>query len=156
MARKTCRTFSCLVPKLFSKTEQRIQKRFIVSTYDQWLLRRDSWLWTDSENDIENLIERTENETPEAEQSGGNKDALFSFAKVWSAEKDSLEEMSEETAKQAEQVDSWAQTLERIAAERQLAQAEEAIMSGRGVRRKAAATFVCYFLYDLFSDRLTR
>ena len=35
-------------------------------------------------------------------QSGGNKDnALFSFAKVWSAEKDSLEELSEEAAQQA-------------------------------------------------------
>ena len=75
-------------------------------------------------------------------QSGGNKDnALFSFAKVWSAEKDSLEELSEEAAQQAEQVDSWAQTLERIANERQQAHAEEALTSGRGVRRKAAATF---------------
>ena len=79
----------------------------------------------------------------EEEQSEGNKDnTLFSFAKVWSAEKDSLEELSEEAAQQAEQVDSWAQTLERIAAERQQAQAhEEALTSGRGVRRKAAATF---------------
>ena len=75
-------------------------------------------------------------------QSGGNKDnALFSFAKVWSAEKDSLEEFSEEAAQQVEQVDSWTKTLERIAAERQQAQAEEFLTSGRGVRRKTAATF---------------
>lgn len=76
---------------------------------------------------------------------------MFSFAKVWSAEKDSLEEISEETAQQVEQVDSWAQTLERIAAERLQAQAEDAIMSGRGVRRKAAAVFnqVCYLFHHL-------
>lgn len=38
-----------------------------------------------------------------------------------------------------DQLDSWAQTLERIAAERTQTQAAE--MTGRGVRRKAAAVF---------------
>lgn len=92
----------------------------------------------DSEHDIDNLIDKTEKEGNEVDQSS-NKEALFSFAKVWSADKDSLEEMSDETAVQAEQVDSWAQTLERIAAERLQAQEQEA--TGRGVRRKAAAVF---------------
>ncbi|CAL1695101.1 unnamed protein product [Somion occarium] len=91
-----------------------------------------------SEHDIDNLIDKTEKEGNEVDQSS-NKEALFSFAKVWSADKDSLEEMSDETAVQAEQVDSWAQTLERIAAERLQAQEQEA--TGRGVRRKAAAVF---------------
>lgn len=61
----------------------------------------------------------------------------FSFAKIWSADKDELEEVQDDV--NGDQTDSWAQTLERIAAERTETQAAE--MTGRGVRRKAAAVF---------------
>ncbi|KAH9942923.1 SNF2 family N-terminal domain-containing protein [Amylocystis lapponica] len=90
-----------------------------------------------SEQDMDNLIEKTEKEGDEVEpQEGGG--AAFSFAKVWSADKDSLEEMADD-ANTISQVDSWAQTLERLAAERAKEQAKE--VTGRGVRRRAAAVF---------------
>lgn len=58
----------------------------------------------------------------------------FSFAKVWAAEKDTLEDVADE-----DQGDSWAQTLQKITAEREKVQAQEIALSGRGVRRRAAA-----------------
>lgn len=56
----------------------------------------------------------------------------FEFAKIWSADKDSLEEV-----KEADGTDnSWSLTLQKIAAEQASARVTEKA-SGRGVRRKA-------------------
>jgi hypothetical protein len=57
----------------------------------------------------------------------------FSFAKIWEADKDSLVEVEDQ-----DQGDSWAQTLEKITAEREKTQRQEIALSGRGVRRRAA------------------
>lgn len=59
----------------------------------------------------------------------------FSFAKIWAADKDSLEEVIEDN----DQGDSWAQTLKKINAEREKVQSQVVAASGRGARRKAAA-----------------
>ncbi|KAH7930550.1 hypothetical protein BV22DRAFT_56154 [Leucogyrophana mollusca] len=90
-----------------------------------------------TENDIEKLVEKTEKEGDqenEAKESG----LAFSFAKVWAADKDSLEEI-EDNVLDNEQGDSWAQALERIAATKGVTQAKEA--TGRGTRRRAAPAF---------------
>ena len=102
----------------------------------------------DTDTDLDKLIERTEIE--------GEKDVVanesglqFSFAKVWAADKDTLEDIDEVT-QDISQDDSWAQALERIAATKNVAQKKEAM--GRGVRRKAAATFpqvTVWFLQDM-------
>lgn len=85
----------------------------------------------DSDADIDQLIEKTEKE---GDESDAPKDgAAFSFAKVWSAEKDQLEDVQDE-----DQVDSWANTLEKINVERQKERQNEIAVSGRGARRKAA------------------
>ncbi|KAF8973574.1 hypothetical protein BDZ97DRAFT_1690769 [Flammula alnicola] len=87
---------------------------------------------TYSENDIEKLLEKTEMEAvQEAPKAGGG--LAFSFAKIWAADKDSLEEVVED-----DQKDSWAQTLQKINAEREKEQEKEMAQSGRGARRKAA------------------
>jgi len=91
-----------------------------------------------SEQDIDKLIEKTEKEGDQVEPEVGA-GGTFSFAKVWSAEKDSLEEIADDAPDAVDQVDSWAQTLERLAAER--AKVEEQEVTGRGVRRRAAAVF---------------
>lgn len=82
------------------------------------------------------MIERTEKEGDQVE-SEINANQAFSFAKIWSADKDELEDVQDDA--NGAQLDSWAQTLERIATERTKTQAAE--MTGRGVRRKAAAVF---------------
>lgn len=86
---------------------------------------------------MENLIEKTEKEEPKEEAS---KEGLisFSFAKVWAADKDALEEVADEIPQGQEQ-DSWAHTLQRIEAEAAKEKTQE--ITGRGVRRKAAAVF---------------
>lgn len=61
----------------------------------------------------------------------------FSFAKVWAADKDGLEEMADEEAG-TEQADSWAQTLKRIEDERARLQAMDVTVGGRPARRAAA------------------
>ena len=61
----------------------------------------------------------------------------FSFAKVWAADKDELEDMDD--ADTDAQEDAWAQTLARIAEEK--AKERHMEVTGRGVRRKAAAVF---------------
>ncbi|PCH33925.1 hypothetical protein WOLCODRAFT_130070 [Wolfiporia cocos MD-104 SS10] len=91
-----------------------------------------------SEHDVDSLIEKTEKEGEQVDTEATT-NGLFSFAKVWSADKDSLEEMPDDAQDDADQVDSWAQTLERIAASRANVEAKEA--TGRGVRRRAAAVF---------------
>ncbi|EMD41939.1 hypothetical protein CERSUDRAFT_90530 [Gelatoporia subvermispora B] len=91
-----------------------------------------------SENDVEKLVEKTEMEGEEVAPSTGQ-NASFSFAKMWSVDKDTLEDVPDEAQVESEQTDSWAQALERIAAERALAKEKEE--TGRGVRRRAAAVF---------------
>jgi len=76
----------------------------------------------------------------EGDQQATTKEAglSFAFAKVWAADKDTMEDIQEDVP-DIEQSDSWAQALERIAAAKGAKQVAE--VSGRGVRRKAAAIF---------------
>ena len=57
----------------------------------------------------------------------------FSFAKIWAADKDSLEEVQED-----DQTDSWAQALQKITIEQEKDRVKEITLSGRGARRRAA------------------
>ncbi|KAL4268111.1 AB hydrolase superfamily protein [Pleurotus pulmonarius] len=84
-----------------------------------------------SDADIDKLIERTEKETQVVEKKpeGG---LSFEFAKIWSADKDSLEEVQEADGND----NSWSLTLQKIAAE-QASTRVTVKASGRGVRRKA-------------------
>lgn len=93
----------------------------------------------DSEHDVDNLIEKTEKEGDEVEPDSGGAPSLFAFAKVWSADKDDLEELAEQAPEHAEEADSWTKALELIAARKAAEQEKE--VTGRGVRRKAAAVF---------------
>jgi hypothetical protein len=61
----------------------------------------------------------------------------FSFAKVWAADKDNLEEIEDN-----DQVDSWTQALEKIQAEQLRAAIQVEAASGRGRRKAAAAAKV--------------
>ena len=68
----------------------------------------------------------------------------FSFAKIWAADKDSLEDVQED-----DQTDSWAQALQKITIEREKEQVKEIALSGRGARRRAAdiakvSSLFCY------------
>lgn len=91
----------------------------------------------DTDHDIEKLIEKTEKEGDQ-EVAPKESGLSFAFAKIWAADKDELEEIEEDLPD--DQGDSWAHTLQRIAAEREKAQAQETReMTGRGVRRRAAA-----------------
>lgn len=91
----------------------------------------------DSEMDVKNLIVKTEEAKEQDEQEEGKSGSFsFSFAKVWAADKDTLDEMPDESEQPAEATDSWARTLEKIEVEREMAKAAE--ISGRGARRKAA------------------
>lgn len=101
----------------------------------------------DTDNDVLNLIEKTESMPPE--ESTDNKQAgelSFSFAKIWTADNDTLQEVQDE-----EQVDSWADTLVKINKEREVLQAAEAAQLGRGVRRAAAkvAVSIGFILWSL-------
>ncbi|SJL05568.1 uncharacterized protein ARMOST_08931 [Armillaria ostoyae] len=89
---------------------------------------------TYTDHDVDNLIEKTEKEgdQDESAKEGG---AAFSFAKVWTADRDTLEEVRDE-----DQGDSWTTTLQLITAEHEKTQQREVVATGRGVRRKAAAT----------------
>ncbi|KAL5533979.1 hypothetical protein ACEPAG_439 [Sanghuangporus baumii] len=93
-----------------------------------------------SENDVETLIKKIE--TEETKESAESSNNAFSFAKVWSAQKDDLDEFPDEVEDEA-QGDSWAQTLQKIALERQGAEDRE--QTGRGARRKAALATKSYF-----------
>ena len=78
------------------------------------------------------MLEKTEKEAvKEVSRAGGG--LTFSFAKIWAADKDSLEEVIED-----DQKDSWAQTLQKLNLEREKQQEREFAQSGRGARRKAA------------------
>ncbi|KAF8642013.1 hypothetical protein AX16_009734 [Volvariella volvacea WC 439] len=85
-----------------------------------------------SENDIEKLIERTEVEGDDVQEAPQGS-MSFTFAKIWSADKDTMEEVEDN-----DQGDSWAQTLEKITEAQKKAQELEIVQSGRGARRKAA------------------
>jgi hypothetical protein len=84
------------------------------------------------------LIEKTETETEEAprEEAGDDTGQAFTFAKVWTAENERLEELEDQTPENMETSDTWAHALELIAKEQARAKATE--RTGRGVRRKAA------------------
>ncbi|KAI0673358.1 hypothetical protein C8Q78DRAFT_968243 [Trametes maxima] len=91
-----------------------------------------------SEHDIDSLIEKTEQEGDEVEPESGA-GSLFAFAKVWSADKEGLEDLPDEAPENSEEADSWATALQLIATERAKEHKKE--VTGRGVRRKAAAVF---------------
>ena len=91
-----------------------------------------NWFYLDTENDIDKLIEKTEKEAVQ-ESSKSESGLSFSFAKIWAADKDSLEEVQED-----DQTDSWAQALQKITIEREKEQVKEVALSGRGARRRAA------------------
>lgn len=59
---------------------------------------------------------------------------MFSFAKIWTADRDTLEDVQDE----ADQGDSWANTLQKLNAERDRIKEAEEAKSGRGSKRKAA------------------
>ncbi|KAF8560206.1 hypothetical protein OG21DRAFT_38190 [Imleria badia] len=90
-----------------------------------------------TDHDLDKLIEKTEVEGDEGNIT--NEPGLkFNFAKVWAAEKDTLEDVGD-SVPDIDHGDSWAQALERIAAKKTAATEKE--VTGRGVRRKAAAAF---------------
>lgn len=93
----------------------------------------------DSEHDVDNLIDKTEKEGDQVEPDSTGAGSLFAFAKVWSADKDDLEELAEEASEHAEEADSWTKALELIATRKAAEQEKE--VTGRGARRKAAAVF---------------
>lgn len=90
----------------------------------------------DSDQDLDKLIEKTETENEQPKEANEDTGHAFSFAKVWTAENDGLEEVDEQVHELAETFDSWAHTLELIAKEQ--AQMKSTERTGRGVRRKAA------------------
>ncbi|KLO20752.1 hypothetical protein SCHPADRAFT_816295 [Schizopora paradoxa] len=93
---------------------------------------------TYTEQDIDNLIEKTEKEGDNvAEESSNN---AMAFAKIWSLHKDGVEDLEDDTK---EQDDAWAQTLAKMADEQKRAEKEE--KTGRGTRRKAALAKSNYF-----------
>ncbi|KAK0464991.1 SNF2 family DNA-dependent ATPase [Desarmillaria tabescens] len=87
---------------------------------------------TYTDHDVDNLIEKTEKEGDQDE--AVKEGAAFSFAKIWTADRETLEEVRDE-----DQGDSWTTTLQLITAEHEKIQQREVAATGRGVRRKAAA-----------------
>lgn len=65
---------------------------------------------TDTDHDVEKLIEKTEKEG-DHEEPEKNEGLSFAFAKIWAADKDTLEEMADDAAQINDKDDSWAQTL---------------------------------------------
>ena len=90
---------------------------------------------TDTDLDIEKLIEKTEKEGDQEDNVTKEQAFSFSFAKIWAADKDSLEEVEENLPD--DQGDSWAQALQRITAAQEQNIPKE--ITGRGVKRRAAA-----------------
>jgi len=88
----------------------------------------------DTDQDLEKLIEKTEREGDEEDQTKQKDSGLFAFAKVWSADRDSFEELPD--AGTEEQDDSWTQTLQKIMEEQEKEQIKE--VTGRGARRRVA------------------
>lgn len=88
----------------------------------------------DTEQDIDNLIEKTEKEGDVVEESSNN---AMAFAKIWSLHKEDVEELPDD---KNDQDDAWAQTLAKMVDDQKQAEKEE--KTGRGARRKAALTKV--------------
>ncbi|KIY63755.1 hypothetical protein CYLTODRAFT_425826 [Cylindrobasidium torrendii FP15055 ss-10] len=86
-----------------------------------------------SEHDVDSLITKTEQDPGPEDEANKEGGGMFSFAKIWTADRDALEDVRDE-----DQVDSWGQTLEKINAEHARIQAEEDAAAGRGAKRKAA------------------
>ncbi|PFH54826.1 hypothetical protein AMATHDRAFT_134744 [Amanita thiersii Skay4041] len=96
-------------------------------------------LYTDQ--DIDKLVEKTEHEGEHQEIQKKEGALLFSFAKVWASDKDALEDIQDEN-----QVDSWTHTLQKITAEKDKVQSQQAAVTGRGVRRAAAIIKPNYYV----------
>jgi chromodomain-helicase-DNA-binding protein 4 len=99
------------------------------------------------------LITKTEQEGEITEET--NESLAFEFAKVWSANKDGLEELRD-VQDEAEQFDEWERTMKAIEAERLKNQAQE--VTGRGAKRKAAGhmqqvLFPIIFLYGKINSK---
>lgn len=82
------------------------------------------------------MIEKTETEEAPPEETGEETGQAFTFAKVWTAENEVLEELEDQALEHTETTDTWARALELIAKEQ--VQSKAAERTGRGVRRKAA------------------
>ncbi|KAF8499266.1 hypothetical protein F5888DRAFT_160250 [Russula emetica] len=91
---------------------------------------------TYSDQDLDKLIEKTETEETPPKETGEDPGQAFSFAKVWTADNDALEELEDQALEHTAATDSWAHALELIAKEQTQTKAAE--RTGRGVRRKAA------------------
>ena len=96
-----------------------------------------SWInnGTDSDQDIENLIERTEQAAATTESLTSESGLKFDFAKIWEPTRGTLEEVTEDSGQIQGDDDFWAKILEQ--SKRKEEEAKEKM--GRGVRRKAAA-----------------
>src|SRR5216683_1946181 len=91
---------------------------------------------SDSDHDLDKLIEKTETEEAPREETGDDTGQAFTFAKVWTAENEELEELEDQALDNTEITDTWAQALELFAKEQAEVKATE--RTGRGVRRRAA------------------
>lgn len=102
---------------------------------DQPVILRGFLTLLDSDQDLLKLIERTEEIGDEEDKpkEGMN----FSFAKVWAADKDQLEEIEYK-----DQVDSWTQALEKLQGDQLKTAIQVEATSGRGSRKAAAAAKV--------------
>ncbi|KAI0307674.1 SNF2 family N-terminal domain-containing protein [Multifurca ochricompacta] len=101
--------------------------------FDETVASRDI---TYTDQDLDKLIEKTEVEGEQVEDASEEAGHTFSFAKVWTAENDTLEEMDDQAHGHTGPIDSWAHTLDLILKENVKMKAAE--RTGRGVRRKAA------------------
>lgn len=86
---------------------------------------------SDTDNDLDSLILKTEQQ-PQDSQADSEKATSFTFAKIWTADKEDGEEVGDE-----DHGDSWTQTLQTINAERDKIKKQEVTSGGRGTRRKA-------------------
>ena len=112
-----------------------------------------SWInhGTDSEQDIENLIVRTEQAAATTESLTSESGLKFDFAKIWEPTRGGLEEVTEDAGQIQGDDDFWAKILEQ--SKRKEEEGKEKM--GRGARRKAAAAITTVSpLISLFS-RLT-
>lgn len=90
----------------------------------------------DTDVDIEKLILRTEHEGDEVAE-GSTNTSSFGFAKLWTADKDVLEEIQEDTP-QDQDTSFWDAMLAKVTEEQAKAKAAE--VTGRGAKRRAATT----------------
>lgn len=99
------------------------------------------------------MIEKTEKEGDQIEETDQSQTDAFSFAKVWAADKDALTDLTEGASDHAgETDDSWAQILAKIETERNKTRAQE--VTGRGAKRKAAPSFLPKVFFFFLWPRL--